>query len=100
MAMASGCACPNCGAFIVPGLHPSDKKSFSSANREWHVVCNCSHEFDIPESKLDLVSVSEQWLREHHSLDLEAAILAVHEDAVVPTDKITRSFHLASLYQS
>jgi hypothetical protein len=45
----------------------------------WHLICEkCSHEFDIPESRLDLVSVSEQWLRDHHALDLEAAILAVN----------------------
>ena len=75
MAMVSGCECPNCGTFIAPRIPPSDKKSHSSVNRMWHLVCDdCSHEFDIPESKFGLVSVSTQWLRQHHALDLEAAI--------------------------
>ena len=76
MGMASGCARPNCAAFIAPGLHPPDKKSFSPATRVWHLVCHeCSKEFDILESRLDFVSVSEEWLREYNSLDLEAMIL-------------------------
>ena len=80
MAMASGCACPKCATFIALGLHPPDKKSFSPANRMWHLVCEkCSHEFDIPESKLGLVSVSEKWLRNHHAVDLEAMILEAHK---------------------
>ena len=75
MAMASGYTCSNCSTFIAPRIPPFDKKSFSSATRIWHLVCDCLQEFDIPESKLDLVPVSEQWLRNHHALDLEAMIL-------------------------
>jgi hypothetical protein len=37
----------------------------------------CGREFDIPESKLDLVLVTEQWLRDHNALDLETMILEV-----------------------
>jgi hypothetical protein len=78
MAMVSGCACPNCGTFIAPRIPASDKKFLYSVNRTWHLVCdNCSHEFNMPESRLDLVFVSEQWLRNHHALDLETAILSV-----------------------
>lgn len=77
MAIISGCKCPNCGTFIAPRIPPSDKKSLSSASRAWHLVCHkCPNEFDIPESRLDFISVSEEWLQEYDSLDLEAMILA------------------------
>jgi len=77
MSLVLGHACFNCATFIGPGVHPHDKKSFSSMRRIWHLVCEkCSHKFDIPESKLYFVSVSKQWLREHHSLDLEVIVLA------------------------
>ena len=62
-ALASGCTCPNklCGAFIVIGNHPTDKKSYS--RNAWHLVCEkCSTEFEVPEEHLRLESVSELWL--------------------------------------
>lgn len=77
MSLASGCPCPKCAALIAPGLHPPDKKSFSPVSRIWHLVCEeCSRQFDILESKLDFVPVSEHWLEQFHSVDLEAMILA------------------------
>lgn len=80
MSLASGCACPQCAVFIAPGLHPRDKKSFSPVSRIWHLVCEeCSRQFDILESRLDFVPVSEQWLQQFHSLDLEAMILAARQ---------------------
>ena len=76
MSLVLGHPCFRCATFVGPGIHPPDKKSFSSASRIWHLVCECSHKFDIPESNLYFISVSEKWLRDHHALDLEAAILA------------------------
>jgi len=66
-------------------LTSARQESFFVVSRIWKLVCHkCSREFHIPESRLNFVSVTDQWLQENYSPDLEAMILAVEEDPLVP----------------
>jgi len=64
-----GCPCPKVGClnFIVPGVHPLDKKSFDPVSNKWHLICQkCSTEFDVLVSDLKNETVSSEWMQQNY----------------------------------